>query len=122
MIKTKIRIAYGVCSYGVAAALLLVPSLSSAEQATVSLVVTFLGGAFLMTSSVVTDFEMGFSRLLRFRESAFLTAMGSAVVLLSAVVVNYGKGEAFIIMMGSLQMVVAAVSYKVHYVNRHRLA
>ena len=120
--KHTIRIAYGICSYMIAAALLLVPSLTSIETPLVARVIPFLGGAFLISTTIVTNFEFGLTRLLRFRDCTLLVAAGSLCVLLSVAVFDYGALLGFIVSAAALELGVSAFSFRTHYVNRHRLA
>ena len=120
MSKTKIRITYGIFSYGVAATLLLMPLIPNAEMATLPRVIPFLSGAFLLISALVTDFEVGFARLLRFRDNALMVALGSFVVLTSTALLNYGNLQLLMVLLAAMQTLLAAVAFKLHYVNRHR--
>ncbi len=120
--KLKIRIAYGVCSYGVAILLLLTPYFSAPETLAIGRIVPFLCGALLFASAMLTDFEMGIARMLKFRDSVSLTLAGSLCVLLSLMFVSYGPLTWLITMVVLCQGIMSGLAFKTHYTNRHRLA
>lgn len=120
--KTKIRIAYGLCSYGVAVALLLIPYFSSSETPAASRIVSFLAGAFLLVVALLTDYELGLARLLRFRENAWLVMIGSMVVTVLTLLLSHGTLIWLIVALAIAQFIMAGTAFKTHYVNRHKLA
>ena len=120
--KVRIRIAYGLCSYGVALALLLIPYFSSPETPAASRIVSFLAGGFLLAVALLTDYELGLAKLLRFRENAWLVMIGSMVVTVLTLLLCHGPLIWLIVTLTTAQFVVASTAFKVHYINRHRLA
>lgn len=116
------RIAYGLCSYCVAVALLLIPFFSPADTPAASTIVAFLAGAFLFAVAVLTDYELGLARLLRFRENAWLVMIGSLVVIVLTLLLSYGVMIWLIVLLAVTQFFMAGAAFKTHYINRHNLA
>lgn len=120
--KVRIRIAYGLYSYFVAVALLLIPMVSPPETPAATRVVSFLAGAFLFAVALLTDYELGLARLLRFRENAWLVMTGSLVVIVLTLLLSYGAMIWLIVVLAISEFLMAGAAFKTHYINRHNLA
>jgi hypothetical protein len=93
--KIKIRIVFGICSYMVALVLLLTPFITDPHLPAAARIIPFLCGAFLLTGTLVTDFELGL-------------AYGQILWLLTMVV--------------GCQGFISFLAYSVHTNNRHNMA
>src|SRR5690606_5111798 len=115
---SRIRIAYGLCSYSVALALLLIPIHITEGSNGITGKVALAAGLFLFFVSIVTDFELGVLRLLRFRENAWLMMTASLTLALIVMLLGEGWLTWLVVMLAGVQFSMATTAFRTVFFNR----
>src|SRR5690606_31402756 len=102
--------------------LLLIPFFSSPETAAATRVVSFISGSFLLAVALITDYELGLARLLRFRENAWLVMVGSMVVTVLILLLSHGSLLWLIVALALAEFIMAGTAFRSHYTGRRPLA
>ncbi len=118
--KLKIRIVYGFISYCIALVLLLSP-FSMVETPAIGRILPFVGGAFLICTGLITNFEVGLLRIMRFSDCVTCTFFGSLFVMIFGVVFEFGGLFWPVLSLAFIQAAVSGVALKTHQVNRQRI-
>jgi hypothetical protein len=117
--KFKIRIINGILNYALALALVASPWIITIEEAVAGKLILVITGLILLTISLVSNFELGIIKSIRYKENLIANIIIGVFILLSPFLFGFFdisyKAHIFF---GCVQIAMPLIAYRVHFKRR----